>query len=845
MHSKLRFTGLLLGLICNHAIAQVVDPYFIPPSGLYSPGIVYAISPPQSNGQRLFAGPFTRVNGITVNRLVRLDASGNLDLPFTQNVGNATLANRIKSLSTGQYLLSSSTGTITAGNLTRTALLRLNKDGTADAAFNVGSGPGTGGSVRDFAVQSDGKVVVVGAFTSFNGTAAGGVVRLTTTGIVDATFSTGTGTGAASGDLALAALAQLDGKLVVGGRFATFNGQPANGLVRLNTDGTLDPSFTSPFDQSSTQVEGVLQQPDGKLLVYGSLSINSTLHPSPGIVRLLSSGSLDPSFSSPTFLDVRVSTGTVNGPAAVLQPDGRIIVAGGFTVAGANHLARLNTDGTQDMSFQTGVGPSASPYAISLQANGSLLVGGAFGAYDGVETPLVQLTGSGTRDPAFAPMVQSAGAVLSMVRQPDNQLIIGGNFTEINGQPVHRLARISETGMVDATFAAATGVLPASVNSLALQADGRVLAGSSQGTARFLPTGSPDASFSFSGNTTVLAVQADGRILIGGNFGITSGGVLYNRLIRLMSTGSVDPTFARTTTGTGVPNSTDALLIQPDGRIVVAGTFVPPGQTVAARLVRYGTTGSLDATFNNNIAFAAASGSTLTSPRIYALALQPDGKIVAGGGFGTVDGSTRVNLARFTTAGTLDQAFILNAPLSANGNVQSIAYQPNGRLLVAGGVSCTGPNGLLYGLIRVLSDGQLDNSFGPSVTPNNIVASVILQLDGGIMIAGAFTSVATQPAFGMARVAANNVLHVVTSNTNLARLQVWPNPAHDVAHITAATSLQLKQADLLDVTGRLVRRLELTSAKQGNFDLKNLTEGIYLLRVTTDNGSFTSRIAIE
>ena len=842
---KLHFAIALSVLLRNHAAAQIVDPYFTPPSGLYGPGIVYAIGPLQNNGQRLFAGPFTRVNGTSVSRLVRLDASGNLDLPFTQNVGNATLVNRVKLMPTGQYLLSASTGSLTAGNLTRVALLRLNNDGTADAAFDAGSGPGTVGSVRDVAVQPDGKAVVVGAFTGFNGAAAGGIVRLGTTGGVDATFNAGTGTGPVSGDLALTALIQADGKVVVGGHFATFSGQPANGLVRLNADGTVDSSFTPPFNQAVTRVEGVLQQPDGKLLVYGLLSVNSVAHPTPGVVRLLLSGNLDPSFSSPTFLDARVTTGTVNGPAVVLQSDGKVVVTGTFAVAGANRLARLNADGTQDMTFQTGMGPSVGPNALGLQANGSLLVGGAFATYDGAETPVVQLTSSGGRDPAFAPLVQSAGAVLSMVRQPDNQLIIGGSFTEINGQPVHRLARLTEMGVVDAAFTAATGVLPASVSNLALQADGRILAGTPQGTFRFLSNGSPEASFSFLGNTTALAVQSDGRILIGGNFGISSGGVVYNRLIRLNSSGTVDPAFARATTGTEVPNSTEALLIQPDGRIVVAGTFVSPGQAIAARLIRYEATGALDAAFNNNTSFSATSGSLLTSPRIYALALQPDGKIVAGGGFGAVDGSTRVNLARFTAAGGLDQTFTLSAPLGANGSVQSIACQPNGRLLVAGGVSCTGPNGALYGLIRVLPDGQLDNSFGASVTPNNVVASVVLQPDGGIMMAGSFTSVATQPAFGMARVAATNVLRATPSVASTVPLEVWPNPAHDVLHLGLNTGLQLKRAELFDVTGRSVRRFSLTSVKQSELDIHNLTGGLYLLRLLTDNGSFVARIAIE
>ena len=120
-----------------------------------------------------------------------------------------------------------------------------------------------------------------------------------------------------------------------------------------------------------------------------------------------------------------------------------------------------------------------------------------------------------------------------MVRQPNGQLVIGGNFTVLGGQPVHRLARLMPDGTLDTSFTAAAGVLPGAVTSLALQADGKVLAGSIAGTFRFGTTGAPDPSFFAPYTTMRLALQADDRVLIGGQFSVFDGGILRSRLMRL------------------------------------------------------------------------------------------------------------------------------------------------------------------------------------------------------------------------------------------------------------------------------------------------------------------------
>jgi len=769
--------GLLLAsLLARPAAAQVLDPSFASPTGLYAPGQVFALGPQQADGKRLVAGYFTRANNAPASSLVRLDATGALDLPFLQNVGIADNIYRIQGLPSGQYLLGAYGGSVTAGGLVLTELLRLNANGTADASFNPGSGPNGGfGYVQEYGVQPDGKVVVVGPFDTYSGVPAQGVVRLNANGSVDPGFSVGTGidVNAPNYDIGNAVAVQPDGKILVGGNFNTFGGQPAPGLVRLGTGGGVDPAFT-PFFQLSSYVDGVVLQPDGKILVNGNLQLpNGT---STSLVRLLPSGAQDGSFTLPGNLNDVYSF--IQGPAVVLQPDGKMVITGNFNAPGARHVARLNANGTQDFTFQNNNGPSATPFTVGVDANGSVLVGGGSGDFNGVETPIGRLTPTGAPDAAFAPKLQLPGTVLALLLQPDGRVVLGGNFTELSGQPVHRLVRLSATGAVETSFVAAAGVLPDAVNALALQPDGKILVGGA-GVSRYAATGSPDPSFAtnvFVGNTTALAVQPDGRILVGGFFSGNAGGVAYSRLARLTSTGAFDATFARPvagTTGVGAPNATDALLVQPDGKIVVGGTFQLNGQAPVGRVVRYETTGAPDAAFSPPT-LTAANGSSNARTRLYGLARQPDGKIVVGGNFGAVNGALHYGVARLAATGAPDAAFAPSAPL--NGIVFALARQPNGRVLLGGSFSTAGTPATLSNLARVLDDGQTDATFGSYTNPNGAVRGLAVQPDGGIVLAGGFTTVGGQPAAGVARIIAANVLAVAAPAAVAARTAAWPVP---------------------------------------------------------------------
>jgi|LakMenEpi03Aug12_release.lakeMendotaPanAssembly.Ray.scaffolds.fasta_scaffold332522_2 uncharacterized delta-60 repeat protein len=156
-------------------------------------------------------------------------------------------------------------------------IVRLNSDGTRDTAFttNTSTGFNVNGYVYSLAIQSDGKIIAGGTFTTFNGATVNGIVRLNSDGTRDTTFTTNTGSGlsdAASYPVNSIAI-QSDGKILIGGDFTTFNGATVNGIVRLNSDGTRDTAFTVNAGTGvNSSIQKLVIQPDGKIVLGGDFS---------------------------------------------------------------------------------------------------------------------------------------------------------------------------------------------------------------------------------------------------------------------------------------------------------------------------------------------------------------------------------------------------------------------------------------------------------------------------------------------------------------------------------------------------------------------------------------------
>jgi uncharacterized delta-60 repeat protein len=858
-----RVSLLLAPFLYQPTIAQVLDPTFTSPSGLYASGVVNTFGPAQADGKRLVAGAFTRVNDVAVSNLVRLDANGALDVTFSQNLGTASEGIRIQELANGQYLLwveargGRDQPMVTAGGLTRAGLLRLNADGTADATFNAGTGPHSPGGYlfpQKMAVQADGKILLAGTFDSFNGQPANGLVRLNANGTVDASFNVGTGPGTSfysASPVVNSLLALPDGKTLLAGFFDSFNGQTANYLVRLNANGSVDATFTAAILPSlHPEATGLALQPDGKVLVTGRLPATTG---GGDIVRLTTTGALDPSFTPPSFIrsDDNYAYDISN---MLLQPDGKILLSGSFLPENTHTIVRLNPNGTEDTGFQVANGPSSEPLTIGLQANGTLLVGGDFNTFNGTEAPLGRLTSTGAPDPAFVPKVQKPGTVATMLRQADGQLLLAGDFTEFSGQHVHRLVRLTAAGALDGAYAAAVGVQDPELKCLALQADSKLLVGGSLSVRRFLPSGAPDPAFAtpfpdqeYPPYVAAVAVQPDGKLLVGGTFWVRANGLTYSSLLRLNANGSLDPSFAGAATDNSILAITNnGLLVQPDGRVVAASLGFTSDAGFQGRLVRYEPTGAIDASFNPDFTRTATASNPGSFPIIVALTPQADGKLLVGGYFDAVNGVPRANLARLTATGALDAGFV--PPASLTGGLWNLRVLPTGGVLVGGSFTA----GAYTNLLRVLPTGALDDTFAPTANPAgpyaySIVNTVLVQPDGELLVAGAFTAVGGQPALGVARIKPSGVLAVVgpQTGTDGLRAAVWPVPARSLLHVQPDARARALRLELLDGLGRVVRAQPVVPGTEQVLDVAGLPAGIYLLRVHYAAGTVSQRVAVE
>ncbi|MEP6512045.1 MAG: delta-60 repeat domain-containing protein, partial [Dokdonella sp.] len=311
--------------------------------------------------------------------------------------------------------------------------------------------------------------------------------------------------------------------------------------------------------------------------------------------------------------------------------------------------------------------------------------------------------------------------IYALAVQADGKILVGGDFTTIAGQARNRLARLNADGSVDADFAVTD--VDSTVESIAVQADGRIVIGGAfaqVGTsllnhiARLNADGSVDVTFDPNADGTVntLAVQPDGKLVVGGGFTTLApnGGTAITRqyVARLNVDGSVDLTF-----DPNANNFVAALALQPDGKLVVGGDFtsLSPNSGTAIprnRIARLNADGSVDTTFDPN-----ANGT------VTALALQPDGKLVVGGTFTTLSPNSggaimRNRIARLNVDGSVDMTF----DPSANSSVVALALQPDGKLVLGGFFTSLSPNGggalTRNHIARLNADGSVDTAFDPN-----------------------------------------------------------------------------------------------------------------------------------
>lgn len=386
----------------------------------------------------------------------RRHLSGGLEIDtFYSNLGTGGISSEVHSLAIqtdGKILIGGNFTQI--GGVTRNRFARLNEDGTVDATFYTNLGTAFGDRVWSIALQTDGKIVIVGEFTTFNGNTRNGIVRLNSDGTEDTTFYTNAGA-AFGGQQARVVAIQSDGKILVGGlTFAGFDGGSSRNFCRINSDGSSDTTFNtnlgSGTDGSGT-VATIAIQPDGNILIGGQfVTFDSTTRNR--LMRINSDGTPDTTFY--TNLGTAIGGVSTGVQSIIIQPDDKIIVGGAFVLFNSNtrnRMFRLNSDGTEDTAFYTalGTGFDGSVLSVVLQDTGKIIIGGSvFTTLNGVAQPnIVRLNADLTVDDSFTTNVGTgfpSAALYDIRLSNDGSILIGGNYTSFNSTTRNNLVELYE-----------------------------------------------------------------------------------------------------------------------------------------------------------------------------------------------------------------------------------------------------------------------------------------------------------------------------------------------------------------------------------------------------------------
>jgi len=328
-------------------------------------------------GRIVFGGLFTSYSGIPFNRIVRINSDASVDDTFNIGTGFDNAVYEVEQQSDNKILVGGFFDSYSGVSFGK--IVRLNVDGSIDNTFSVGSG--FDGVVFVIKVQSDGKILVGGGYTQYNGDSHSRLIRLNNDGSVDNTFNLGTGLNGNVNDIIL----QNDGKKIILGNFTSVDGNSHNRIVRLNDDGSIDNTFNSGTGFNGETISGLIDE--GQILVVGAFFEYSG-QTNRQIVKLNSDGSIDDTFDSGAgftrFSGLTFST-------TILKYTDKYFVIGDFDKydgGTAEGLIQLNQDGSINVSFNYGSGLVFSAGTFNtgiILSNGVHVVFGEFSEYKGSE----------------------------------------------------------------------------------------------------------------------------------------------------------------------------------------------------------------------------------------------------------------------------------------------------------------------------------------------------------------------------------------------------------------------------------------------------------------------------
>lgn len=832
---------------------------------------------------------------------------GSLDLNFNKPIyinpppQNGFIEGYVSSsimLSTGKLLVYGHLGNYM--NTTVHNLALLNTNGIIDSSFNPGIGPDPvffdyGAHPEMICEQPDGKIIIVGSFTSYNGISQNRIVRIHPNGSIDSTFKIGSG----ANNRVFCVKLQGDGKIMVGGIFTVFNGLPASNLVRLNQDGSTDTSFniSKGFDyviSSGTQYSSyitTIEFQEDKILVGGFFnrfndllkntmvrlnangSLDNTLvisenmlhgtlqkiiyHPGTSriyiggyisdisgvvttkVLRLYSDGGTDKTYNSPKLTGVDALS-EIND--FVLMPDGKLLVAGFFAIRGCNDLARFNPDGTCDTTFHFATYLYSNKVnSIVTSGTGEIYASGDFSWVNNesiAKGSIVKLLNTGETDLSFNPLLGSArGYSLASIELDNDSILIHNYDDQYNERPSNSFVKITPNGSVAYTnpYAGAVGAYDQFSRSL----DGKFLCSSGGHTQKLNTDLSRDNTFLDMVHISTQSVslftghaeQKDGKIIITGDFAYVLPYTNSRQCLqRLNADGTPDTTFK---TGSGIAHKSNGYLYEDyyinvvqllfDGRFLAGGYFNDYRGNTVSNIVCINPNGTFDPTMKFGTSF---------NGEVRKILIQSDSKIMVCGMFTEFSGTASNYIIRLNQDGSVDSSFI--SPFGKSdelSRITKIIMQADGKYLVAGTIN----KGTT--LMRLNHNGTIDDSFYNThnfglndiynIYYQDRIHNINILRNGKILVQGYFDQIDSFERRGIALL--NNTVTTSTKEIKAnADINIYPNPFSDILYIKYAANPD--KLEIFDLNGRILKS---KTSETNWINTSNLTKGVYILKVFT------------
>lgn len=742
--------------------------------------------------------------------------------------------------------------------------IRIKGDGSMDSTF-AEAGVATTLILENDILQSmkilkNGNILVMGTSSdTINSYAA--VARYKSNGSPDSSFnSDGIATITLPGQLQGCTLAGVlpGGRMIVAGS-TVIDSMTRHFLSRVNRDGTLDSTFGTDgvrfleADGKPLEIGSILLSPTGAIVFTGTKPLDGSADAEVVLARYDSNGAAEATFANngllalnttPGYdlgggLDIQANGNIVYGAIGIYAPDIGMAPSRGFMVlrSTASGLLDSSWGGDGITEAPTGSGDNTA-LSMTQQKDGKILVAGP--CYNGSNSnfSVARFSSDGVPDASFGNMGSATTNVTDgdllmqwglLEVQSDGRIILGGEKV-VGSVYLVALSRFTKDGELDKTFGT----------------DGMVVTTHSDGD---------DGAYTG-------AVQNDDKIVVAG---YSLNGSEYNGLVaRYLPNGTIDSTFG--TDGNvrlsyGTYNDFSTMAIQPDGKIVAAGrTYKDSSNHIL--LVRLNPDGTMDQGFGTN-------GATLTNlsagdDGAYSMALQKDGKIVLGG---FVHPGTRYNAAvlRYNANGTPDLGFGVSGLFVKDSTPRReevllyLALQPDGKILAGGysdifaGYSVDSTESMIF---RLNVDGTLDNSFASNgillskFGVENPWAPVLGVQPSGKIIAAMAMPFNGQYDIGVVRLESGLSLGVdpVAAGTSINTSRVYPNRLAENSTVEFETvQSEVLQITLIDMQGNdalVIQQAKLTEPGRHSirFNTRDLTSGAYILRISGERGEVDIKV---